>query len=79
MPFVCIAVEFYYPINLHYSQTTSLMGAAGYEFYYPINLHYSQTCGITAFLGRTFYYPINLHYSQTHIWVAKFGGGFTTL
>ena len=37
--------RFYYPINLHYSQTTSLKRVLRRTFYYPINLHYSQTCG----------------------------------
>ena len=34
---------FYYPINLHYSQTIAFGRAGGELFYYPINLHYSQT------------------------------------
>ena len=35
--------EFYYPINLHYSQTGENGILGMYLFYYPINLHYSQT------------------------------------
>ena len=34
---------FYYPINLHYSQTMCGNLSNIYMFYYPINLHYSQT------------------------------------
>ena len=34
---------FYYPINLHYSQTPIPEHTAFRRFYYPINLHYSQT------------------------------------
>ena len=57
--------KFYYPINLHYSQTSTQYRPLPTMFYYPINLHYSQT--ITEYLnGKSeFYYPINLHYSQT--------------
>ena len=44
---VCIKVElrrkFYYPINLHYSQTVNDILPDLAKFYYPINLHYSQT------------------------------------
>ncbi len=35
--------EFYYPINLHYSQTGDATFYYNFPFYYPINLHYSQT------------------------------------
>ena len=34
---------FYYPINLHYSQTHIKYSVKDFRFYYPINLHYSQT------------------------------------
>ncbi len=34
---------FYYPINLHYSQTVVDEEIKVAKFYYPINLHYSQT------------------------------------
>ena len=34
---------FYYPINLHYSQTRCAYNVGDFGFYYPINLHYSQT------------------------------------
>ena len=34
---------FYYPIDLHYSQTRALGAGRRTEFYYPIDLHYSQT------------------------------------
>ena len=36
-------MRFYYPINLHYSQTRVGDVLALKPFYYPINLHYSQT------------------------------------
>ena len=35
--------KFYYPINLHYSQTMYNTMLETGKFYYPINLHYSQT------------------------------------
>ena len=34
---------FYYLIDLHYSQTVSLLVTLACEFYYLIDLHYSQT------------------------------------
>ena len=34
---------FYYPIDLHYSQTGGSPGMHCRMFYYPIDLHYSQT------------------------------------
>ena len=36
-------MRFYYPIDLHYSQTRPSVGARPLPFYYPIDLHYSQT------------------------------------
>ena len=36
-------IMFYYPINLHYSQTGFHRIPIYTQFYYPINLHYSQT------------------------------------
>ena len=57
--------QFYYPINLHYSQTPRDCKRKVQEFYYPINLHYSQTRARKRQAPRRFYYPINLHYSQT--------------
>ncbi len=56
---------FYYPINLHYSQTETFQTSEKVLFYYPINLHYSQTQFLNASDVSKFYYPINLHYSQT--------------
>ena len=53
---------FYYPIDLHYSQTTSVTPFICGRFYYPIDLHYSQTCMDKLICWRRFYYPINLHY-----------------
>ena len=38
-----VTARFYYPINLHYSQTYAIQTNGGAKFYYPINLHYSQT------------------------------------
>ena len=35
--------QFYYLIDLHYSQTTTLECSAVTLFYYLIDLHYSQT------------------------------------
>ena len=36
-------MEFYYLIDLHYSQTDKKERGAVYSFYYLIDLHYSQT------------------------------------
>ncbi len=58
---------FYYPINLHYSQTGVAMEKKDRQFYYPINLHYSQTIILFVVCFLLFYYPINLHYSQTMV------------
>ena len=38
-----IIIVFYYPIDLHYSQTTRYRRSLSILFYYPIDLHYSQT------------------------------------
>ncbi len=72
-------VKFYYPINLHYSQTIYSVARSVKLFYYPINLHYSQT-GITVDAEPPkFYYPINLHYSQTYAHCTGIMQCFTTL
>ena len=57
--------QFYYPIDLHYSQTKNRMQLIPAQFYYPIDLHYSQTYWRLAKYYQAFYYPIDLHYSQT--------------
>ncbi len=44
-------VMFYYPINLHYSQTDIGIPPLLSGFYYPINLHYSQTA--TSIMGAS--------------------------
>ena len=62
---------FYYPINLHYSQTREPDIDMIKKFYYPINLHYSQTLGVITLYRRKFYYPINLHYSQTSCFILR--------
>ena len=36
-------MQFYYLIDLHYSQTPVVGKNANTEFYYLIDLHYSQT------------------------------------
>ena len=59
-------MKFYYPINLHYSQTSYGTHLHFDVFYYPINLHYSQTIKYLNKASDKFYYPINLHYSQTN-------------
>ncbi len=67
--------QFYYPINLHYSQTALCGAGSRPRFYYPINLHYSQTrARPPAAVG--FYYPINLHYSQTYCEYIRTENGF---
>ena len=38
-----IPAQFYYPIDLHYSQTYWRLAKYYQAFYYPIDLHYSQT------------------------------------
>ena len=58
--------EFYYLIDLHYSQTVSVTDANGNLFYYLIDLHYSQTDISLEAATYRFYYLIDLHYSQTH-------------
>ncbi len=57
--------SFYYPIDLHYSQTPSNQNYQIQQFYYPIDLHYSQTLLDIVHETDEFYYPIDLHYSQT--------------
>ena len=39
----CKEQGFYYPIDLHYSQTPVSASKQSMMFYYPIDLHYSQT------------------------------------
>ena len=56
---------FYYPIELHYSQTDMAVRLLAEGFYYPIELHYSQTALPSVRGVHPFYYPIELHYSQT--------------
>ena len=74
-----LVTQFYYPINLHYSQTLYDTSADDMRFYYPINLHYSQTTVVGEFQHTTFYYPINLHYSQTNADIFGYENCFTTL
>ena len=56
---------FYYPIDLHYSQTDLPYHQTPVKFHYPIDLHYSQTPAVGCRPERAFHYPIDLHYSQT--------------
>ena len=57
--------EFYYLIDLHYSQTISVSPLYVMAFYYLIDLHYSQTPAQDNVDSEVFYYLIDLHYSQT--------------
>ena len=56
---------FYYLMNLHYSQTMTLVPLRSAWFYYLMNLHYSQTPERLYNAPQWFYYLMNLHYSQT--------------
>ena len=42
-PRVSVLSEFYYLIDLHYSQTREVFQPMMLKFYYLIDLHYSQT------------------------------------
>ena len=57
--------QFYYLIDLHYSQTVGGEHSQPNAFYYLIDLHYSQTLQRSQMLKFRFYYLIDLHYSQT--------------
>ena len=57
--------KFYYLIDLHYSQTCTLLQRLYLLFYYLIDLHYSQTLSRSVAQLSWFYYLIDLHYSQT--------------
>ena len=58
-------MQFYYLIDLHYSQTKCSLCCINRMFYYLIDLHYSQTNQSSLVLPLRFYYLIDLHYSQT--------------
>ena len=70
---------FYYPIDLHYSQTMVVYDCKEQGFYYPIDLHYSQTPVSASKQSMMFYYPIDLHYSQTESQYETEVSGFITL
>ena len=57
--------QFYYLIDLHYSQTAVFLPFLFSLFYYLIDLHYSQTDYKIYNKINMFYYLIDLHYSQT--------------
>ena len=61
-------VEFYYLIDLHYSQTFHSQDSSLQAFYYLIDLHYSQTIRKPIPTKNRFYYLIDLHYSQTFMY-----------
>ena len=61
------AIQFYYHMELHYSQTAAVASYILPSFYYHMELHYSQTDLITPSVGFLFYYHMELHYSQTFI------------
>ena len=71
--------EFYYLIDLHYSQTLAGVICKKFLFYYLIDLHYSQTRCWQHYFGQEFYYLIDLHYSQTRVLFTKITTSFTTL
>ena len=60
-----MVLQFYYLIDLHYSQTHYTYTSTPLSFYYLIDLHYSQTSLNASVQAFTFYYLIDLHYSQT--------------
>ena len=60
-----LLIQFYYLIDLHYSQTRPQRRRFSQWFYYLIDLHYSQTTSEPFFQKVMFYYLIDLHYSQT--------------
>ena len=57
--------QFYYLMDLHYSQTSGARGRTRRGFYYLMDLHYSQTCLHCDVRNHLFYYLMDLHYSQT--------------
>ena len=71
--------QFYYLMNLHYSQTIIQRHQFFKKFYYLMNLHYSQTMLVLLISGLMFYYLMNLHYSQTIVVVHTQCQSFTTL
>ena len=71
--------EFYYLIDLHYSQTRLHQRLIMIMFYYLIDLHYSQTYNCKKRLTAVFYYLIDLHYSQTIQSMFHHNDSFTTL
>ena len=56
---------FEYHLNLHYSQTLTLLWKIIIWFEYHLNLHYSQTTYEQEKKNQEFEYHLNLHYSQT--------------
>ena len=71
--------EFYYLIDLHYSQTMMQNSMETVLFYYLIDLHYSQTIILCTVKITEFYYLIDLHYSQTRHLIQNTILNFTTL
>ena len=57
--------EFYYLMELHYSQTQEEHRNKTHRFYYLMELHYSQTQNRPTRSTPPFYYLMELHYSQT--------------
>ena len=58
-------LQFYYLMDLHYSQTCRHDGRPPSPFYYLMDLHYSQTDFGEQTISAGFYYLMDLHYSQT--------------
>ena len=72
-------VQFYYLIDLHYSQTADYAYYKDSLFYYLIDLHYSQTTPAEWWYRLWFYYLIDIHYSQTCSTARGIVLSFTTL
>ena len=76
-PVACRASrEFYYLMNLHYSQTLLIDFVTLSKFYYLMNLHYSQTSNESKrqplhtagyFIKQIYYISLNLYFQQFHI------------
>ena len=73
---VAFRIQFYYLMDLHYSQTYIYSIVVIALFYYLMDLHYSQTYRQYYNRKCKFYYLMDLHYSQTRMKQRKRGTQF---
>ncbi len=71
-----LVLEFYIPMNLHYSQTDGRTFNNIAVVLYPYEFTLLSNIPPACFVLHRFYIPMNLHYSQTGVWNIVVVGAF---